>query len=260
MESRPPVIAGNWKMNATLAEAKELVTAIVRASLSLAEAEIIVAPPFTALAEVGKVLQGSPVQMAAQNLFWEDWGAFTGEIAAPMLKDVGCQYVIIGHSERRQLFGETDEAVHKKIKAALRHQLIPIVCVGETLEERQRGETVLRVEAQLEEGLAGFTAEELASILIAYEPVWAIGTGMTASPEQAQEVHAFIREKLAARSGKERASCAIILYGGSVKPANAFTLMSEKDIDGFLVGGASLEARSFVQIIEEAIRAVKEKK
>ncbi len=260
MEKKPPVVAGNWKMHMTVPEARELATAVVRASFSLAEAEIIVAPPFTALTEVNKVLEGSPVQLAAQNLFWEEKGAFTGEIAAPMLKDVGCQYVIVGHSERRQHFGESDADISKKIKAALRNQLFPIVCVGESLAERERGETMARVTRQLEESLDGLSATEFEHILIAYEPIWAIGTGKTATPEQAQEVHAWIREKLALGYGKDRASCAIILYGGSVKPTNAFALMSEKDIDGFLVGGASLEAESFIGIIQEAIKAVKEKK
>lgn len=260
MQRRPPVVAGNWKMHMTIPEARALVTAIVKASLGLAEAEIIVAPPFTALNEVRKVIEGSSVQMAAQNLFWEEKGAFTGEIAAPMLKDAGCQYVIVGHSERRQHFGESDADICKKIKVALRYQLFPIVCIGESLEERERGETMSRVAHQLEEGLDGISASEFERILIAYEPIWAIGTGKTATPEQAEEVHAWIREKLALGYGKNRAGCAIILYGGSVKPTNALALMSEKDIDGFLVGGASLEAESFVGIIKEAIRAVKEKK
>lgn len=260
MTKGPPFVAGNWKMHTTIAEARALVTAIVRASLELAQAEIVVAPPFTALAEARKILEGSSVQLAGQNLFWEEKGAFTGEISAPMLKDAGCQYVIIGHSERRQYFRETDADVNKKIKAALRHDLFPIVCVGESLEERERGETMLRVSRQLEEGLAGLSEKEFELIVIAYEPVWAIGTGRTASPEQAEQVHTFIREKLAFKYGKKRAACAIILYGGSVKPMNAYALMGEKNIDGFLVGGASLEAESFIQIAQEAIRAVKEKK
>ncbi len=257
---RIPFVAGNWKMHTTIAEARELVTAIVKASLELQEAEIVVAPPFTALSEARKVLEGSAVQLAAQNVHWEERGAFTGEISAPMLKDLGCQYIIVGHSERRQYFGETDALVNKKIKAALRYGLFPIVCIGESLAEREQGKAMLRVSHQLEQALQSLSDQELEHIIVAYEPVWAIGTGQTATPEQAEEVHAFIREKLGLRSGKKKAACAIILYGGSVKPTNAFALMVQKNIDGFLVGGASLEAESFIQIISEAIKAVKEKK
>jgi len=260
MKNRLPFIAGNWKMHMTLAEARALVTDLVKASLSLPEAEIVVAPPFTALSEVKKVLEGSAVQLAGQNLYWEEKGAFTGEISGPMLKDAGCQYVIIGHSERRQYFGEKDGDVNRKIKASLQHDLFPIVCIGESLEERERGETMSRVSRQIEEGFDGVPDGGFEHVVIAYEPVWAIGTGKTATPGQAEEVHAFIREKLASRDGKERARCAIILYGGSVKPSNAYALMGEKNIDGFLVGGASLEAGTFIQIIKEAIKAFKEKK
>ncbi len=247
-------------MHMTVPEAKNLVTAIVKASLDLPEAEIVVAPPFTALSPIKELLEGSSVVLAAQDLFWEDKGAFTGEISAPLLKDVGCQYVIVGHSERRQHFGETDAEVNKKIKAALKHGLLPIVCIGESLEERERQETLSKVTRQIEDGLAGVDREGFRYLVVAYEPLWAIGTGKTATPGQAEEVQAFIREKLAAEYGNESAACAIILYGGSVKPANAFALLSEKDIDGFLVGGASLEAESFLQITKEAIKAFKEKK
>jgi triosephosphate isomerase len=260
MKNKPPFVAGNWKMHMTVAEARALVTAIVKASLELQEAEIIVAPPFTALNEIKKVLEGSSVQLAAQNLFWEEKGAYTGEISAPMLLDAGCQYAIIGHSERRQYFGETDATVNKKIKAALKYGLFPIVCVGESLEEREKRETMPKVSKQIDAGLDGIDADSFRRVIIAYEPIWAIGTGKTATPTQADEVHAFIREKLAQKYGKEPAECAIILYGGSVKPANSFALLSEKSIDGFLVGGASLEAESFTQIIKEAIKAYKEKK
>ena len=260
MKNKPPFVAGNWKMHMTTAEARALVTAIVKASLGLQEAEVVVAPPFTALREVKKVSEGSSVQLAAQNLFWEEKGAYTGEISAPMLLDAGCQYVIIGHSERRQYFGETDTAVNKKIKAALKYGLFPIVCVGESLEEREKGETMAKVSGQIDAGLDGIDADSFRRIIIAYEPIWAIGTGKTATPAQAEEVQAYIREKLAQKYGNNQADCAIIIYGGSVKPANSFALQSEKNIDGFLVGGASLEAESFAQIIKEAIKAYKEKK
>jgi triosephosphate isomerase len=260
MNQKPPFIAGNWKMHMTVPEARNLVTAIVKASLDLPEAEIVVAPPFTALGAVRELLEGTHVVLAAQNLFWEDKGAYTGEVSAPMLKDVGCQYVIIGHSERRQHFGETDAEVNKKIKAAQKHGLFPIVCIGESLEEREGGETLAKVTHQIESGLAGVDRNGFRHLIVAYEPIWAIGTGKTATPGQAEEVQAAIREKLAAEYGNEPAACAIILYGGSVKPANAFNLLSEKNIDGFLVGGASLEAESFAEITREAIKAFKEKK
>jgi triosephosphate isomerase len=260
MKNKIPFIAGNWKMHLTIPEARELASKIVRSSLGLPEAEIVVAPPFTALSEVMKVLEGSSVQLAGQDVYWEEKGAFTGEISAPMLKNIGCQYVIIGHSERRQYFGETDSGVNKKIRAALQHDLFPVVCIGESLEEREKGETMAKVARQLEDGLNGLASDEFERVIIAYEPIWAIGTGRTATPGQAEEVQAYIREKLAARHGKNLAICAIILYGGSVKPANSYSLLSEKNIDGFLVGGASLEAESFIQIIKEAIKAFKEKK
>jgi len=260
MANKPPFIAGNWKMHLTIAEAKNLAAAIVKACVDLPEAEIVLAPPFTALHGVKKVLEDSSVQLAAQNLFWEEKGAFTGEISAPMLKDAGCQYMIIGHSERRQYFGETDDGVNRKIKAALRSGVFPIVCIGETLAERERGETMDVISQQIRGGLEGIGAGDFKSIVVAYEPVWAIGTGKTATPGQAEEVHSHIREKLAQKYGIGPAECAIILYGGSVKPANSFALLSEKNIDGFLVGGASLEAESFIQITREAIRASKEKK
>jgi triosephosphate isomerase len=260
MVKKPPFIAGNWKMHMTLAGARELAAAIVKASTELFEAEIVLAPPFTALNDVRKVLGDSSVQMAAQNLFWEEKGAFTGEVSAVMLKDAGCQYVIIGHSERRQYFGETDAGVNRKIKAALRSGLFPIFCIGETLAEWEHGETMDVISRQIQGGLEGIVPGDIKSVVIAYEPVWAIGTGKTATPGQAEEIHSRIREKLAQRYGIGPAECAIILYGGSVKPANSFALLGEKNIDGFLVGGASLEAESFIQIAREAIRAYKEKK
>ncbi len=255
-----PFIAGNWKMNKIVPEAIELVKALREKSEHLEDAELVVIPPFTALSEIKKVIEGSTIQLGAQNLFWEEKGAFTGEISPLMLQDAGCQFVVIGHSERRQYFGETDESVNKKIKTALAYDLMPIVCIGESLEEREKGETINKVETQITEGLKDLSSEDMVRIIIAYEPIWAIGTGLTATPAQAQEVHQFIREKLEDRYGNEIASYAIILYGGSVKPANTFSLLREKDINGALVGGASLEADSFIQIAEEGVKAYEEKK
>ena len=255
-----PFIAGNWKMHKIIPEAVEMVIALKEASPQLTEAEVVVIPPYTMLSEVKKVIEGSSIQLGAQNVFWEEKGAFTGEISPPMLKDAGCQYVTIGHSERRQYFGETNVTVNKKIKAALAHELTPIMCIGESLEEREKGNTMELVETQINAGLEGLGNDEMKQIVIAYEPIWAIGTGVTATPDQAEEVHSFIREKLVEKYGNEIASYAIILYGGSVKPDNTYTLLMEDNINGALVGGASLEANSFIQITKEAIRAYKEKK
>lgn len=259
IDNQKPFIAGNWKMHKIIPEAVDLVKALNEESSELADAEIVVIPPSTTLSEVSKTLEGSAIKIGAQNLFWEEKGAFTGEVSAPMLKDAGCQYVVIGHSERRLYFGETDETVNKKIKAALAHGLIPIVCIGELLEEREKGETINKVDSQINAGLEGLGKEQMSKIIIAYEPIWAIGTGLTATPTQAEEVHSFIREKLTEKYGNETASCAIILYGGSVKPDNAFSLLKEQNINGALVGGASLEADSFIQIAKESIKAYKEK-
>jgi len=254
----PPFIAGNWKMHATLAEARALLSEIVRAAPRLSPVRLVVIPPFTALSEASKIAQGSPVFVGGQDVYWEDKGAFTGEISGPMLKDAGCAYAIIGHSERRQLFGETDTTVNRKTRAALLHGLSPIVCIGESLEEREAGRTIAKIKTSLDEGLRGRTREDMERIVLAYEPIWAIGTGRTATPGQAEEVHAFIRNDLEEKYGNPTAACAIILYGGSVKPANAYSLFKEKNIDGFLVGGASLEAESFIQIAKEALRAYEE--
>ncbi len=255
---KPPFIAGNWKMHMTIPETKSLLSALVKASPDLSEAQVVVIPPFTALSEAAEFLLDTRVELGAQNLFWEDKGAYTGEISGPMLFAAGCRYVVIGHSERRQYFAETDDSVNKKVFAALKSGLIPIVCVGETLQEREAGETIPKVESQLRLGLSGLSPAQFSDIILAYEPVWAIGTGKTATPAQAEEVQAFIRARLAEKYGNEAASHAIILYGGSVKPANSYSLFKEKNIDGFLVGGASLEAESFIQITKEAIRAYKE--
>jgi triosephosphate isomerase len=260
ISNEKPFIAGNWKMHKTIPEAVEMVKALKEESPQLTDAELVVIPPYTMLSEVKKVIEGSTVQLGAQNIFWEEKGAFTGEISPPMLKDAGCQYVTIGHSERRQYFGETDETVNKKINAALAHELTPIMCIGESLEEREKGNTMDKVETQINSGLEGLGKDEIRRIVIAYEPIWAIGTGVTATPSQAEEVHSFIREKLTEKYGNEIASYAIILYGGSVKPANTYSILKENNINGALVGGASLEADSFIQITKEAIKAYKEKK
>jgi len=254
----PPLIAGNWKMHLTRAEAGALVQAVVQSAPELAPAKFVLLPPYTALAEAAARMAGSAVSMGGQNFYWEDKGAFTGEVSAPLLADAGCRYVLVGHSERRHLFGETDQAVNKKILASLRVGLRPIVCVGETLEEREAGRTFDVIRLQLEVGLSGLNGTQFASLVLAYEPVWAIGTGKTASPAEAQEAHAFIRTRLEEKYGKPASDCAIILYGGSVKPANAYYLFKERDIDGFLVGGASLEAASFLGIAGEAVKAYKE--
>jgi len=254
-----PFIAGNWKMFKTVPEAVDMVQKLHEASLGLEKAQFVVVPPFTALSEVSRELQGSSVQIGAQNMHWEEQGAFTGEVAAPMLKDVGCTIVVIGHSERRQFFGETNETVNKKINAALTHGLVPIMCIGESLEERKNSNTITKVQTQITEGLEGLDAEQVRQIILAYEPIWAIGTGLTATPNQAQEVHGFIRSSLAEKHGNDVASCAIILYGGSVKPENTYSILKEKDINGALVGGASLKADSFAEIAKEAIKAYEEK-
>jgi triosephosphate isomerase len=243
------LIAGNWKMHKTLAEARDLAREILQGVGPETRAEVVLAPPYTALSAVAGELAGSAVKLAAQDTFWEEKGAFTGAVAPGMLVDVGCAYVIVGHSERRQHFGDTDEAVNRKVKAALAAGLRPILCVGETLAEREAGRTFTVVETQVRHGLAGFPISERERLVIAYEPVWAIGTGKTATPQQAQEVHRLIRDLLPEVVG----TAAIrILYGGSVTPDNAAILMAEPDLDGALVGGASLKAASFLGIINAA--------
>jgi triosephosphate isomerase len=245
---RTPVIAGNWKLFKTIAEATGMVNELTPLVAGTAGVEIVVAPVFTALSRVAEALSGSNVRLAAQDCYWEEEGAFTGEVAPKLLADAGCSHVIIGHSERRQYFGETDETVNKKAKAALAAGLTAIVCVGETLAEREAGKAFAVIEEQLKGGLAGFSADMLAKTIIAYEPVWAIGTGKTASDAQAQEVHAFIRSLLAKLFGQAAAEAIRILYGGSVKPDNVKGLMSQADIDGALVGGASLKADTFAAV------------
>ena len=244
------VMAGNWKMYKTVAEAVELATA-VRTGLESQppDLDVVLCPPFTALQAVGQVLKGSRIALGAQNMHWEKQGAFTGSISPLMLRDVGCTYVILGHSERRQLHGETDEAVDRKARAAMDYGLTPLICVGETLSERESGRTLEVVERQVERAVRHLAPEEAARIVISYEPVWAIGTGHAATPEQAQEVQAFIRKLVALSHGAAAAEALRILYGGSVKPDNIGALMAQGDIDGALVGGACLQADSFFGII-----------
>lgn len=247
---RKPVIAGNWKMYKLHGEAVETALALKSLVTNANHCEVVIAPVFVHLKTVADRLEGSNVKVAAQNCSYQvKQSANTGEVSAEMIKDVGCSHIIIGHSERRQFYGETDESVNKKTKAALASNLIAIVCVGETLEERESEKLFEVVERQLRNGLDGLTTSDMERIIIAYEPVWAIGTGKTATPEQAQEMHGFIRSKLAESHGENTANATRILYGGSVKPENIAVLMNEYDIDGALVGGASLDAESFAKIV-----------
>lgn len=243
---RKKIVAGNWKMNKTVAEAKDLVEGIKRELGDCTDVDVVVCPPFTALAAVSELVTDSQVGLGAQNMHWESAGAYTGEVAPPMLRELYCHYVILGHSERRAYFGETNEIVNRKAKAAQDAGLKPIVCVGETLEERDGGTTAAVIETQIRGSLAGL---DLTKLVVAYEPVWAIGTGRTASPEQAQEVHAQIRKLLVELSDEATAEGVRIQYGGSMKPANAAELMSQPDIDGGLIGGAALDPVSFVEIV-----------
>lgn len=249
-----PLIAGNWKMNKSVAEALALVTEIKEKIAGLEGVEVAIAPPFTALYSVAQALKESRIGLAAQNVFWETAGAFTGEISPAMLHDVGCHYAITGHSERRQYFGETNETVSRRVRAVLKAGMLPIVCVGETLAEREAGQTMKVLDRQVKESLGSVNSSGDASkLVIAYEPVWAIGTGKVATVEQAQEAHAFIRSLLVSLFSKDVAAGLRILYGGSVKPENASQLLAQSDINGALVGGASLKANDFVPIIKSAI-------
>ncbi|MCI0693160.1 triose-phosphate isomerase [candidate division KSB1 bacterium] len=250
--SRRIFVAGNWKMLTTPAEAAALVKALKVKVVNIHQTEMAVCPPFTNLSIVAELLKGTAIKLGAQNLFWEEEGAYTGEISAKMLLGAGCEYVIIGHSERRQYFGETDATVNRRLKRALAAGLLPIVCVGETLAQRQAGETEKVVETQVRGAFAEISPADFAKVVIAYEPVWAIGTGVNATPEQAQEVHAFIRRLLENLYNRELSAGCRIQYGGSVKPANAAELMRQPDVDGALVGGASLQAESFAAIIKTA--------
>ncbi len=250
---RRPLFAGNWKLNKTVPEAVRLAGELKRELADVSSADVLLCPVFTALSAVGDVLAGSPLLLGGQDLYWEKSGAFTGEVSGPLLADAGCRYVIVGHSERRQYFGETDATVNRKAAAALESSLTPVVCVGEPLEKREQGVTQEFIRKQLEEGIRPLGAERVLKLVIAYEPIWAIGTGKTATPRIAQETHAFIRSWLAERFGADLSAGLRILYGGSVKPDNARALMAEADIDGFLVGGASLEAKSFIAIVRNGL-------
>ena len=252
---RKKLIAGNWKMNKTSSDGLQLTQEIVAEVGKVTDVDIVVCPPFTALESVAKALDGSTIKLGAQNMHHEASGAFTGEVSAAMLRALFATHVILGHSERRSYFGENDAFINKKVIAALKNQLRPILCVGETLAEREACSTLKVVQTQLEAGLEGVSKELATSVIIAYEPVWAIGTGKVATTEQAQEVHAFIRSLLTKLFGEPTAQKVRILYGGSMKPSNAPELLAQKDIDGGLIGGASLEARSFVDLVKSAVAA-----
>jgi triosephosphate isomerase (TIM) len=252
---RIPLIIGNWKMHGILADARPLATAIRDGLRRVRGADVVLCPPFTALSAVAEIVRDGPVRLGAQNCHWEASGAHTGEISPPMLVEIGCTAVLLGHSERRREMGETDELVAKKVGAALAHGLTPVLCVGETAEERRQGLTFTTVEGQLRAGFAGLAPESIASSVLAYEPVWAIGTGQNATPGQAAEVHGYLRGLLSELTSKETAQTIRILYGGSVKAENAEELVTSPDIDGALVGGASLNAQGFVTIVKKAARA-----
>jgi triosephosphate isomerase len=249
---RRPFIAGNWKMNLTRDSAVELARGIASRAIAQGDVDVAVCPPFVYLAAVREAVQGSAVGLGAQNMYHEPVGAFTGEVSAAMLADVGCRYVILGHSERRHILGETDDAVQRKVLAALQQRLIPIVCVGETLDEREAGRTASVIRGQFSGSLAGLSADQMEQIVIAYEPVWAIGTGRNATPAQAEEVHADLRSLIESRYNTHVASSVRIQYGGSVKPDNAAELLSQPNIDGALVCGASLKVDSFLGIVSAA--------
>jgi triosephosphate isomerase (TIM) len=249
---RKKIIAGNWKMNTSVAESEQLAVDIKRILADFREADVVLCPPFTSLKVVGDAISDTPIKLGAQNMHWETDGAYTGEVSANMLRTLYCHYVILGHSERRTFFHETNEIVSKKVQAALAGNLIPIVCVGETLEQRDAGREQAVVKEQVENSLAGLDADQIRKCIVAYEPVWAIGTGRVASPEQAQDMHACIRAVLKGMAGEEVAESVRIQYGGSMKPANAAELLAQPDIDGGLIGGAALEARSFAEIVHAA--------
>lgn len=250
---RRPIIAGNWKMYKTIADALELANGLKRELYAIEGVDIVIAPGFTLLDEISDVIAGSNINLGAQNAHWEAEGAFTGEASVAQLKELDVKYIIIGHSERRQFFGETNEGVNKRIKAVLSGGLIPIMCVGENLSQREKGNTFSVVQDHLRGGLEGIEKEEAKDIIFAYEPVWAIGTGKTATPAEAQEVHGFIRKKLAEIYDNDTAQSMRIQYGGSVKPDNIEDLIKQEDIDGALVGGASLKVDSFSEIVKKSV-------
>ncbi|MBU4154491.1 MAG: triose-phosphate isomerase [Proteobacteria bacterium] len=253
VRARKPIVAGNWKMNKSIEEAIDLASSIKIDLATCVAVDVVLCPPFTALKVVGDILTGTHMQLGAQTMHWENSGAYTGEISPGMLRDIFCHYVIIGHSERRAYFHESNKVINRKIKAALASALRPILCVGETHEEHEDGKTEAIVRTQLKQGLAGLDEDIMQNVIIAYEPVWAIGTGLTATPEQAQQVHAFIRDNIASQFTDAVAKSIRIQYGGSVKPNNARELFSQPDIDGGLIGGAALDARSFIEIVNAAL-------
>jgi len=250
---RTPLIAGNWKMFKTVAETVKHVKALRALVKDITNVEIVVAPPFPSIHAAADALRGSNVFVAAQNLYWEREGAFTGEVSAPMIKEAGAELVIIGHSERRTLFGETDATVNRKIGAAFASALTPIVCIGETLDQRERNETLDVIDRQIKGGLDGVTSEQLVRLVIAYEPVWAIGTGRNATPAQAGDAHSHIRQRLRQWLGVEAADRCRVIYGGSVKPENIRDLIAQPDVDGALVGGASLDVQAFFEILKNTV-------
>lgn len=252
---RIALLVGNWKMHKTLREAQSFVDCFLPQIRAIQKVEVVLAPPFTALAATGEALKGSHVRLAAQNMHFSTQGAYTGEISPIMLRDLGCAYVLLGHSERRKQFHEDDSLIHQKVLTALEHQLIPIVCIGETLEERKTGATKKILERQLRSDVKGLTAQQMRKLVIAYEPIWAIGTGETASPEDAEEGARFIRERIHELHKDATANSVRILYGGSVKPENAVDLMAQPNVDGALVGGASLDPDQFAQIVKAIARA-----
>jgi len=249
---RTPFIAANWKMYKSVLETVAFVKELRKLAKDLYDVEIVIAPPFTALRPAADAAHASNIGIAGQNLHWEREGAFTGEVSAPMLKEAGAEYVIIGHSERRRLFGETDETVNRKLIAAVQAQLTPIVCIGETLQERDANETLAVLDRQIKRGLDGLTADQIGGLVVAYEPVWAIGTGRNATPDQAREAHAHIRSRIRQWFGGAAADHCHVIYGGSVKPDNIRELSSLEDVDGALVGGASLDLRSFLEIVSRS--------
>jgi triosephosphate isomerase (TIM) len=251
---RTPLVIGNWKMHGTLVEGRALITAIRDGLKRPRGVQVVVCPPFTALAAVGEVLSGGPIQLGAQTCHHEPSGAHTGEISVPMLAELGCRWTLLGHSERRKEIGESDELINLKVRAVLSHGLTPVLCVGESADERRQGLTFTTVEGQLRAGLAGLGGDQIAKTVLAYEPVWAIGTGVNASPSQAAEVQGYLRGLLSELASKEIAQTVRILYGGSVKAENADALLAESEVDGALVGGASLNAQGFIGIVRKAAR------
>jgi triosephosphate isomerase len=249
---RKPLIAGNWKMNNNVSDSLKFAATLSVELKAAGQIDVVMAPPFTALYSMGVALSDTEFKLAGQNLFWEDSGAFTGEVSGEFLAEIGCTYVIVGHSERRQYFGETNETVNKRLMAAIRHGLIPIMCVGENLAQRENGDTWQIIEEQLTDGLRGIDLRTVAHFVIAYEPVWAIGTGKTASPDEASGVHDSIRNYLKERYGDETAGKIRLIYGGSVTPANSRELITRENIDGALVGGASLDPKKFADIVRSA--------